>query len=95
MRPIVTSTASQKDIQAYHQARKEWEPEIGRPNEFLPSSGMVSPSRTKVEKKKWKPTPTEENKRPDDWLGGSSPNRKKRSWKVKEIKPIILDDIDM
>jgi hypothetical protein len=89
MEPIVSYGASKKEIEAYHEARNQLEPERGRPGDFLPSSGMcISPRKSPV-KPKWRATPTEENKRPDEWLG--SPNTKKRSWKVKEIKPIIFN----
>jgi hypothetical protein len=48
----------------------------------------ASPRRCSTEKK-WKPTPTTDNARSDDWLG--SPSTKKRSWKVKSISAVIPD----
>jgi hypothetical protein len=54
-------------------------------DEFLPSSNPNSPHKTTAAKKKWKATPTDVNKRPDEWLGGSSPTKPRRSWKVKVI----------
>jgi hypothetical protein len=82
IRPIDTFGASRKEIEACHEARKQLEPERGRPGDFLPSSGMSS-----------SPQRTEENKRSDEWLG--SPSTKKRSWKVKgEIKPINFNGDD-
>jgi hypothetical protein len=57
----------------------------GKVDDYLPS--RKSSSQTQ---RKWKPTPTAENQRADDWLGGS-PAAKKRSWKVKSIKPVIPD----
>jgi hypothetical protein len=38
--------------------------------------------------RKWTPTPTDDNRRSDDWLR-SSPVGKKRSWKVKSAKTAI------
>jgi hypothetical protein len=95
MRPIITYNAynaNKKEIDAYHQARKEWEPVMGRPDEFLPlSNPTISPRKSAV-KAKWQPTPTEENRRPDEWLaseGSSGVPPKKRSWKSKEEIPKI------
>ena len=91
MRPIVTYD-TKKDVEAFQEKRKQWEPNYNRTEDFLPSSGMVSPTgRTSLSKPKWKPSPTPDNQRPDEWLG--SPSTKKRSWKAKgEIKVLNLDD---
>jgi hypothetical protein len=71
-----------------------------RPTECLPSQAnqdSISPRKSpSVKQKKWKPVPTEDNQRPQGWLGGGSPiyDRPKRSWKekVKHIEPANLDD---
>jgi hypothetical protein len=100
MRPIVSYGASKKEIEAYHEARKQWEPEQGRPGDFLPSSGMCSSPHRRPVKPKWRATPTEENKRPDG--NGSAVQvreQEKRSWKVNgEIlwieKPRVLETVN-
>ena len=98
MRPIVLPTfkSSEQEIAEFNQKRREWEAELGRPNEYLPSSDLyeVSP-RKKAVKPKWRATPTEVNKRPDEWLGGGCVTKKKRSWKVKECPVLDLDGEDI
>ena len=64
----------------------------------------VSPSqedftmRSSPASRKWKSTSTDENLRPDAWLGVGSPMGKKKSWKVKSIiilKPVVVvPDLD-
>jgi hypothetical protein len=80
---------SQEEIDAYKARRASNEGDVGRVDDWA-SSGQdpVSPRKSQTGAKKWAPTPTDDNKRADDWLG-SSPVGKKRSWKVKSIKTVI------
>jgi hypothetical protein len=79
---------SEQEVAAFKARRATYEND-GKVDDFVCSGqSKVSPRRS-VTEKKWKPTPTTENARSDDWLG--SPSTKKRSWKVKEIKIVIPD----
>jgi len=92
-----TVTYTQKEIDAYKEARVNSEGNSNRVDEFLPSSGYVSPGASTGRRKLKSPmsgaTASRES-RPDGWLGSPARNQK-RSWKVKavkEIKPVDLDD---
>mmetsp|Transcript_14266 Transcript_14266/g.40609 ORF Transcript_14266/g.40609 Transcript_14266/m.40609 type:complete len:94 (+) Transcript_14266:166-447(+) len=89
-----------KDVQGYRDTMKNYEAEKGQPDDFLPSSGQSTPSaqKKKTVQRKWKPTPTADNRRPDEWMGASPTGSKpRRSWKVKSTsavdKPEIPDDL--
>jgi hypothetical protein len=89
MKSIVSNEASKKQIEDCQTARKSSEAERERIDDFLSSAGYTSPRRwSKLKPNFLAGTPTKENI-PDEWLGRPS---KKRSWKVKAIKPIVLDD---
>jgi hypothetical protein len=80
---------SEQEVAAFKARRANVDGNGGKVEDFVCSDkSKVSPRRSSTEKK-WKPTPTAENARSDDWLG--SPSTKKRSWKVKEIKTVIPD----
>ena len=67
-----------------------------RIDEYLPGSEPVGyGGRTKTTKK-WTPTPTAENSRPNDWVGSPGRNNQRRSWKVKSpaAKPVLNDSDD-
>ena len=73
------------------------EMESRKPSEFLPSTGMVKKTASMFDspkKKTWNPTPTDENRRSGEWIGGSpsmGPNKIRRSWTVK--KEIVTPDL--
>jgi hypothetical protein len=80
---------SQEEIDAYKARRASNEGDVGRVNEWAcTDQGVVSPRKSVNSPRKWTPTPTDDNRRSDDWLG-SSPVGKKRSWKVKSAKTAI------
>jgi hypothetical protein len=80
---------SKQEIAAFKARKAMYDGSDGRVDDFVcQNQSKVSLSRSSVEKK-WKPTPTVENARSDDWLG--SPATKKRSWKVKAIKTAMPD----
>mmetsp|Transcript_56154 Transcript_56154/g.162687 ORF Transcript_56154/g.162687 Transcript_56154/m.162687 type:complete len:89 (+) Transcript_56154:88-354(+) len=85
---------TQEEIDAFKARRSQGEGDLGKVNDFVSAdqAAQVSPSRSPTARK-WKPTPTDENRRSDEWLG--SPTKGRRSWKVKEVvKPNVpnLDD---
>jgi hypothetical protein len=86
------------DASKFIQMRKETEGDSNRVDEYLPGcdpSGSSFGRQKKGPKKKWTPTPTEENARPDEWLG--SPGRTRRSWAPKSpssFKPPVVHDSD-
>ena len=67
------------------------------PDEYLPSSQQgetygLSPFNEKNRTlRKFKTSPSDENRRPDGWVGGFSPmgDKPRRSWKVKAIRDAI------
>jgi hypothetical protein len=75
---------SQEEIDAFKQRRSQTDGDVGRVDEFVSADqGKPSPRRSSAgSPRKWKPTPTDENRRSDEWLG--SPTKGRRSWKVKE-----------
>jgi len=87
---------SQKDIDAYKEARANSEGDSNRVDEFLPSAGYRSPGASTGRKKLKSPmsgaTASRES-RPDGWLGSPAKNQK-RSWKVKAVKQIKPVDLD-
>jgi hypothetical protein len=93
MRPILTYKPTPKEVAAFQQKIKEHEPQGQRPDDFLPSSmpDVLSPRKSAV-KKKWRATPSDENMRPDGWLGISDPSKKKRSWKMKRVITVNLEE---
>jgi hypothetical protein len=88
-------TVYEKEATDYKAKMAQYDGNQGKVDDYLPSSGQgATYSRRKAPaQRKWTPTPTDENKRSDEWLGGSSPNGKppKRSWKVKAAKTVIPD----
>jgi hypothetical protein len=89
MKSIVSNEASKKQIEDYQAARKSSEAERGRIDDFLSSAGYTSPRRWSKPKPNFLAgTPTKEYI-PDKWLGRPS---KKRSWKVKASRLIVLAD---
>jgi hypothetical protein len=73
------------NVKAYFEMRSVREGDTNRIDEYLPSANPygASPRKKKEPARKWKPTPTTENQRPDEWMGGGV--TKQRSWKVKSI----------
>jgi hypothetical protein len=93
MRPIVTYTKpTSQEVDAFRQTIKEYEPQDQRPDEFLPSSmpGFVSP-RVKAVKPKWEATPS---MRPDGWLGIRDHSKQRRSWTMKRVITVNLEQDD-
>ncbi len=82
-------TWTQDEIDAFKARRAQGEGNLGKVDDFVCSDqARASPSRSATSSpRKWKPTPTDENRRTDEWLG--SPSTAKRSWKVKSIKPVV------
>jgi hypothetical protein len=85
---------TQEEIEAYKGRRSQTDGNLGKVDDFVNSgqgSATFSP-RSPTATRKWKPTPTDENRRSDEWLG--SPNKTRRSWKVKETpsQAPVLDD---
>lgn len=78
------------DPSHFIQMRQVREGEPDRPNQYVGSSGNTG--RIKLQKKLWSPTPTEENKRPDEWLSSPS-SGKRRSWKVKSSTPKKAEEV--
>jgi hypothetical protein len=80
---------SEQMMAGFKARRANYEENYVKVDDFVcQDQAKVSPHRFSIEKK-WKPTPSAENARPDDWLG--SPSTKKRSWKVKSIITDIPD----
>ena len=81
---------SQEEIDAFkaRRAQGDGDGNLGKVDDFVcfdqdatrRSPGGASPTKSPTARK-WKPTPTLENRRSDEWLG--SPTPPKRSWKVK------------
>jgi hypothetical protein len=93
MRPIVSYKPTAKTVADFRQKIKEHEAQGERPDEFLPSSlpDVVSPRKNAV-KPKWRATPSDENRRPEGWLGMGDSSHKKRSWKMKRVITVNLDE---
>ena len=93
------STWNKKEMSEFNERRKNHDLDIGAsPNEYLPSSGQgstqgLSPFNAKNHSpRKFKTTASDENRRPDAWVGGfGSPGGEKprRSWRVKSIREVI------
>lgn len=86
---------SQEEIDAFKARRASQEGNVGKVDEWVSPSQVPtngSPSRSPTGRK-WKPTPTDENRRSDEWIGTGSPTGKTRSWKVKSSppKPVVPD----
>jgi hypothetical protein len=94
----MTDMNSKPDPSAFIAMRQVREGDTNRCNEYLPSANPygTSPRKKKELVKKWKPTSTTENSRPDEWMGGGKPQV--RSWKVKSVsttnKPPPSSDSD-
>jgi hypothetical protein len=74
------------DPSAFIAMRQVRQGDTNRCDEFLPSANPYgTPGRKKKTEpvRKWKPSATTENSRPDEWMGGGKP--KARSWKVKSV----------
>ena len=84
---------SQEEIDSFKARRSEYEDNVGKVDAFVcAEQGPGSPRRSSGSpRKSWKPTPTSETRRSNEWIGHGSPMGKKRSWKVKSIKPIVPD----
>jgi hypothetical protein len=84
------------DPSAFIAMRQVREGDTNRVDEFLPSANPygISSRKKKEPARKWKPTATTENSRPDEWMGGGKP--KARSWKVKSVsdKPFVPESDD-
>ena len=82
---------SEEEIAAFKARRSQGEGSLGKVDDYVngAQSKFDSPRRSATSSpRKWKPTPTSENKRTDDWLG-ASPTKVTRSWKVKSTKPVV------
>jgi hypothetical protein len=80
---------SEQEIAAFKERKAMFEGNDGKVDDFVSQDqSKVSPRRSS-NVKKWKPTPTAENARSDDWLG--TPSTKLRSWKVKKTKTVVPD----
>ena len=78
------------EINAFKARRSQGEGSIGKIDDFVNAAQSgVSSSRSSIggTPRKWNPTPTDENRGTDDWLG--SPGTAKRSWKVKSTKQVL------
>ena len=63
--------------------QKQYEAATGAPSEFLGSEGRgVSLYKQASGRKKWNATPSDDNRRPDDFVG-ASPSKARRSWRPK------------
>ena len=80
-----TVVVSKPDPSAFLAMRQVRQGDTSRCNEFLPSANPygISPRQKKEPVRKWKPTATTENSRPDEWMGGGP--KATRSWKVKSV----------
>ena len=91
------STWNKKERADFDTRRKNYDLGSNSPNEYLPSSGQgqtvgMSPFNAKNHTlRKFKTSPTDENRRPDCWVGGFSPvtEPQRRSWRVKSIRDAI------
>ena len=75
---------TQEEIDAFKARRTQTEGDLGKVDTFVNAAQEIYASPTTTRSpltRKWKPTPTDENRRSDDWLG--SPPITKRSWKAK------------
>jgi hypothetical protein len=83
---------TQEEIDAFKARRAQGEGNLGKVDDFVcADQARSSPTRTSFSgTRKWKATPTDENRRVDDWLG-ASPTGQRRSWKVKSVKPVVPD----
>ena len=98
MRPIISPSSYKPKDKVDTEQRKSWDASC---DDFLPSCspyhgyGTGSPRKSGTGRPKWgKPLTEEDNTKPGDWLG-ASPDKKKRSWRVKEIRPLIdAPDLD-
>ena len=83
---------NEEEFAAFQARRKNYELDKSKPDDFVCSGqgAPVSPRKSATTQRKWNPTPTDENRRSDDWLGGSPTGQKpRRSWKVKEVKDAV------
>lgn len=87
---------SQEEIDAFKARMHQGEGNVAKVDDFVnQAQEQQSPRRSLTNSpRKWNPTPTDENRRSDDWIGTGSPTGKKRSWTVKSVKPVIpnMDD---
>jgi hypothetical protein len=85
-------TWTQEEIDAFKARRAQGEGNLGKVDDFVcADQARSSPTRSSTSSpRKWKATPTDENRRSDDWLG-ASPTGQRRSWKVKSIKAVVPD----
>jgi hypothetical protein len=81
----MSSDGSKPDPSYFIAMRQVRQGDTNRCNEFLPSTNPngFSPRKKKETVRKWKPTATTENSRPDEWMGGGP--KAARSWKVKSV----------
>jgi hypothetical protein len=87
---------SQEEIDDLKARRVSYEGHAGKVDGWATpgQDSKESPVRSPASRK-WKPTPTDENRRSEEWIGTGSPMGKKRSWKVKSIKPaVVVPDLD-
>jgi len=82
-------TWSEEEIAAFKARRAQGEGNQEKVDDFVNSDqAKASPRRSAAgSPRKWTPTPTDDNKRSDDWLG--SPGAARRSWKPKSTKPVV------
>lgn len=88
---------SQEEIDAFKARSSQYEGNTGKVEDFVNAAQGPASPRTSLtgSPRKWKPSPTAETRRSNEWVGHGSPCGKKRSWKVKSIKPVVPDlDID-
>lgn len=85
-------TWTAEEIEAFKARRAQGDGNLGKVDDFVNSDQAASSPRRSATNspRKWKATPTDENRRSGDWLG-SSPTGAKRSWKVKSVKPVVPD----
>ena len=73
---------SQEEIEAFKARRRQGEGDVGKVNDWVCADQQPVSRKSFGTTRKWQPTPTEENRRCDDWLGGGG-GKPRRSWKVK------------
>eukprot|EP00934_Nitzschia_sp_Nitz4_P001581 Nitzschia sp. Nitz4//scaffold53_size117307//52616//52885//NITZ4_003768-RA/size117307-processed-gene-0.156-mRNA-1//-1//CDS//3329554199//1581//frame0 len=82
---------SQDEINAFKARSVQTEGNSGKVDDYVNVEQSPRRISSSASPRKWKPTPTDENRRSDEWLGHGSPCGKKRSWKVKEIQAVVPD----
>jgi len=82
-------TWSQEEIDAFKARRAQGEGNLGKVDDFVCNEQTRSSPTRSSTARKWNPTPTEENRRVDEFIGAGSPMGKKRTWKVKSTKPVV------